>query len=66
MTFGTTVASMTQSGYIPNFIDVDKQTLCIDEKLIKKKINKNTVGLYTKFDWKLTKLAINQKNCKRI
>lgn len=44
LTFGTTVASMIQSGYTPNFIDVDKQTLCIDEKLIKKKINKNTVG----------------------
>ncbi len=44
LTFGTTVASMIQSGYIPNFIDVDKQTLCIDEKLIKKRINKNTVG----------------------
>lgn len=44
LTFGTTVASMIQSGFIPNFIDVNKQTLCIDEKQIEKKINKKTVG----------------------
>ena len=44
MTFGTTVAAMIQSDYIPNFIDVDKQTLCIDENQIEKKINKKTVG----------------------
>ena len=44
LTFGTTVASMIQSGFIPNFIDVNQKTLCIDEKQIEKKINKNTVG----------------------
>ena len=44
LTFGTTVSSMIQSGYLPNFVDVDKNTLCIDEKNIEKKINKDTVG----------------------
>lgn len=44
LTFGTTVASMIQANFIPNFVDVDKRTLCIDEKQIEKQINKNTVG----------------------
>lgn len=45
MTFGTTISSMIKSGYVPNFIDVNLRTLCIDEKLIEKRINKNTVGI---------------------
>lgn len=45
LTFGTTVSSMIMAGYVPNFIDVDLETLCIDEKKIEKKINKNTVGM---------------------
>ncbi len=45
MTFGTTISSMVKSGYIPNFIDVNLRTLCIDEDSIEKKINKNTVGI---------------------
>ena len=44
LTFGTTVASMIQSGFVPNFIDANKQTLCIDEKQIEKRINNKTVG----------------------
>ena len=44
LTFGTTVSSMIQSGYIPNFIDVNKRTLCIDEEQIERKINKKTIG----------------------
>lgn len=45
MTFGTTISSMVRSGYIPNFIDVNVRTLCIDEEQIEKKINKKTVGI---------------------
>tara|TARA_A100000164_G_scaffold367175_1_gene388862 strand:- start:1812 stop:3005 length:1194 start_codon:yes stop_codon:yes gene_type:complete len=45
LTFGTLVSSMMMAGYVPNFIDVDSETLCIDEKKIEKKINKKTVGM---------------------
>jgi len=45
MTFGTTISSMVRSGYIPNFVDINLRTLCIDEDLIEKKINKDTVGI---------------------
>ena len=37
MTFGTTISSMVRSGYIPNFVDINLRTLCIDEDLIEKK-----------------------------
>ena len=48
LTFGTLVSSMMMAGYVPNFIDVDSETLCIDEKKIEKKINKKTVGMCIK------------------
>jgi CDP-4-dehydro-6-deoxyglucose reductase, E1 len=64
LTFGTTIASIVQSGFIPNLIDVNISTLCIDENKIEKSINKKTkamlipnlIGLLP--DWpKLKKIA---------
>ena len=37
MTFSTTVSSMVRAGYIPNFVDINLRTLCINEDLIEKK-----------------------------
>lgn len=45
LTFATTVASMIQAGYVPNFVDVNKSTFCISEDDIEKSINKNTKGI---------------------
>ena len=40
LTFGTTISSMLRYGYIPNFVDINLNTLCINESLIEKSINK--------------------------
>lgn len=45
LTFSTTISSMVYSGYIPNFVDVKKNTFCIDEDAFEKKINKKTKGI---------------------
>ena len=45
LTFGTTISSMLRYGYIPNFVDINLNTLCINESLIEKSINKKTVGI---------------------
>ena len=42
LTFSTTVSSIIQNGYLPNFVDSKNQTFCIDEEKIEKSINKNT------------------------
>ena len=45
LTFGTTVASIVNNGLVPVFVDVKKDTYCIDETQIEKMINKNTVAI---------------------
>ena len=45
LTFSTTVSSMVKAGYLPNFIDVNLQTYCIDEDKIEKNINKKTKAI---------------------
>ena len=45
LNFGTAISSLVISGLKPIFVDVEKYTLQIDEKLITKKINKNTSAI---------------------
>lgn len=45
LTFATTVSSMIKAGFIPNFVDVNYRTYCIDEKEIEKNINKKTKAI---------------------
>lgn len=45
LTFGTTVSSMIRANYIPNFLDINADSLCISENKILKAINKKTVGM---------------------
>ena len=45
LTFGTTVASVVNSGLIPVFVDVKPNTYCIDETQIESKITKNTSAI---------------------
>tara|TARA_B100001059_G_scaffold236797_1_gene290513 strand:- start:9448 stop:10647 length:1200 start_codon:yes stop_codon:yes gene_type:complete len=42
LTFSTTVSSIIQSDLLPNFVDVKKETMCINEDLIESSINSNT------------------------
>ena len=42
LTFSTTISPIYQSGLIPNFIDVKKDTFVADVEQIEKQINKNT------------------------
>tara|TARA_B100000029_G_C17580902_1_gene959638 strand:+ start:493 stop:1683 length:1191 start_codon:yes stop_codon:yes gene_type:complete len=44
-TFGTTVASIIQNGLIPNFIDIEKDTYCIDVNKIEKQIDSKTIAI---------------------
>jgi len=68
LTFGTTIASIVQSGFIPNLIDVNISTLCIDENKIEKSINKKTkamlipnlIGLLP--DWPILKKIAKKYN----
>tara|TARA_B100000963_G_scaffold352064_2_gene364678 strand:+ start:6866 stop:8059 length:1194 start_codon:yes stop_codon:yes gene_type:complete len=45
LNFSTTVSMMIKSGYIPNFVDINPKTFCIDENKIEKSINKKTAAL---------------------
>ncbi len=45
LTFSTTIAPIIQLGLIPNFIDVNLQTLNVNEMQIEKAINKKTVAI---------------------
>ena len=45
LTFGTTVSSLIKAGYKARFVDVEKNTFCIDVDQIEKKINKKTVAI---------------------
>ena len=68
LTFATTVACIVKNGLIPSFVDVNLNTLCIDEEKIEKMINKNTkalcipnlMGNYPNWD-KIYKLAKKYK-----
>ena len=68
LTFGTTISSIVHSGYKPNLIDVKIDTLCIDEKLIEKRINSKTkamlipnlIGLIP--NWPLLRKLCNKYN----
>ncbi len=45
LNFSTTVSMMIKTGYIPNFVDINPKTFCINEDHIEKSINKKTVAL---------------------
>lgn len=45
LTFSTTVSSMIKAGFVPNFVDVNLQTYCIDENKIENRINKKTKAI---------------------
>ena len=45
LTFSTTVSAIIKNDLIPSFIDVKKDTLCIDEDKIEKQITKNTSAI---------------------
>lgn len=45
LTFGTCISSIVKNNLIPNFVDVKRRTLCIDETKIEKSINKKTVAI---------------------
>jgi len=45
LTFGTTVSSIILNELIPSFIDVEKNTFCIDVNKIERKISKKTVAI---------------------
>ena len=45
LTFATTVSCLVKNNLIPNFVDVDLNTLCIDTKKIEASINSNTSAL---------------------
>lgn len=45
LTFGTTVASIVNSGLVPVFVDVKKDTYCIDETKIEENINEKTSAI---------------------
>ena len=44
-TFGTTVAAIIENGLIPNFIDIEKDTYCIDVNKIERQINSKTIAI---------------------
>ena len=68
LTFSTTISPIYQSGLIPNFIDVKKDTFVADVEQIEKQINKNTkiilipnlIGNIANWD-KINKLAKKYK-----
>jgi len=45
LTFSTTIACLVKNNLIPSFVDVTKDTFCIDINQIEKKINRNTVAI---------------------
>ena len=45
LTFSTTVGCINKSGLIPVFVDVDRDSFCIDISKIEKMITKNTVAI---------------------
>ena len=45
LTFSTTVASLVKNGLIPSFVDVKRNSYCIDVNKIEEKINKKTKGI---------------------
>ena len=72
LNFGTAISSLVISGLKPTFVDVDKYTLQIDEKLITKKINKNTSAILVPNlignipNWPSLKKIANKYNLKLI
>ena len=45
LTFATTISSMLKCNFKPVFVDIDLETLCVDEKLIESKITNKTIAL---------------------
>jgi CDP-6-deoxy-D-xylo-4-hexulose-3-dehydrase len=45
LTFGTTVSSIVLNDLVPSFVDVEKNTFCIDDNKIEKKISRKTVAI---------------------
>ncbi len=68
LTFGTCISAIVKNNLIPNFVDVEKRTLCIDPKQIEKKINKKTSAILAPdlvgniCDWNfIKKIAVKYK-----
>ena len=68
LTFATTVSSIIKAGFIPNFVDVDNRSFCIDEKKIIKSINNKTKAISVPNllgnlpNWKLIKKIAKKYN----
>ena len=45
LTFSTTVASLVKNGFTPSFVDVKRNSYCIDVNKIEEKISKKTKGI---------------------
>ena len=45
LTFATTVACLVKNNLVPSFVDVAKDTFCIDESLIESSISENTKAI---------------------
>lgn len=45
LSFVSTAHAILYNGGKPIFVDIDPQTLCLDPKLVEKKLNKNTVAI---------------------
>ena len=46
LTWVSDIASVIQTGYTPVFVDINPRNLCMDEKEVINKINKNTKGVF--------------------
>tara|TARA_B100000965_G_scaffold327872_1_gene290806 strand:- start:2272 stop:3474 length:1203 start_codon:yes stop_codon:yes gene_type:complete len=68
LTFSTTISPIYQSGFIPNFIDVEKNTFVAKVEQIEKQINKNTKAILIPnligniADWKKIKKIAKKYN----
>ena len=63
LNFGTAISSLLFCNLKPILVDVNINTLQINENLIEKNKFKNKSDNDSKFNWKHTKLAIYKKNC---
>lgn len=68
LNFATPISSLVKFGLVPNFVDINPHTLCIDEKKIIDSINKKTVAMIIPNligslpNWKLLRDIANKYN----
>lgn len=72
LTFATTVSAIIKNNLIPSFVDVNIDTLCIDESKIEKKITKKTSAILIPdligniANWKTINILATKYNLKTI